>query len=121
MSSSKTRWIRGVGAAVLVGGLIVTGWGLGVTSAAPPANNPGHPFQTILDKLDQIQASITGSSAGQDGNHTLRWDTVQPAATRFVVLPAFNNDAVLDKNTGLVWEKSPSTTPGSWFTARSTC
>ena len=103
MKRIKTRWVRGVGAVVLVGGLIVTGWGLGVTSAAPP-ENPGNPFQAILDKLDQIQAAITGGGGGGEGNHTLRWDTVQPAATRFVILPAFNSAAVLDKNTGLVWE-----------------
>ena len=54
-------------------------------------------------------------------NYTLRWDQALPAAQRFVVLRAFNNAAVLDKNTGLVWEKSPETTTGSWNTARSVC
>jgi hypothetical protein len=70
-----------------------------------------------LDKLDQIQAAITGGA----GNDTLRWDQVLPAAQRFVILPAFNSDAVLDKETGLVWEKSPATTAGNSSNARSTC
>ncbi|HEX6825873.1 MAG TPA: DUF1566 domain-containing protein, partial [Nitrospiraceae bacterium] len=44
-----------------------------------------------------------------------------PAAQRFVILPAFTNDAVLDKATGLVWEKSPQTTSAKWTVARRTC
>jgi hypothetical protein len=38
-----------------------------------------------------------------------------------VVLADFNNEAVLDRETGLVWEKSPSTVPQDWSTARATC
>ena len=36
------------------------------------------------------------------------WDQKLPASTRFVVLSNWNNEAVLDRETGLVWEKSPS-------------
>ena len=42
-------------------------------------------------------------------------------AQRFVILPAFNNEAVLDKETGLVWEKSPQPTSARWIAARRTC
>ena len=48
-------------------------------------------------------------------------DKALPAAQRFVILPAFNSDAVLDKETGLVWEKSPQTTSAKWSVARRTC
>lgn len=48
-------------------------------------------------------------------------DNVLTAAQRFIVLPAFANDAVLDKKTGLVWEKSPQTTSARWTAARRTC
>ncbi len=45
---------------------------------------------------------------------TPSWD--QKITTgRFVVLTNWNNEAVLDRETGLVWEKSPSTT--LWGTA----
>ena len=50
-------------------------------------------------------------------NYTLRWDQNLKAAQRFVVLAAFNNEAVLDKNTGLVWEKSPQTPGAPWANA----
>ena len=44
-----------------------------------------------------------------------------PATQRFAILPAFTNDAVLDKQTGLVWEKSPQTTSARWIVAHRTC
>jgi hypothetical protein len=56
-----------------------------------------------------------------EGNHTLRWDQHLPAADRFEVLAAFNNEAVLDKETGLVWEQSPATTTHTWSGARLEC
>ena len=43
------------------------------------------------------------------------------AAQRFVILPVFNSEAVLDKETGLVWEKSPQTTTARWSAARRIC
>ncbi len=111
-----------VGALVL-GGVLMVGYGSGVTPAAadnPPP--PPNPFAQILAKLDQVLAAIAGiGGGGNDGNHTLRWDQALPAAQRFVILAAFNSDAVLDKNTGLVWEKSPATTTHTWSDARSQC
>jgi len=49
------------------------------------------------------------------------WDNALPSVQRFVVLASFNNDAIRDNNTGLVWEKSPQTATATWNGARYTC
>jgi hypothetical protein len=50
------------------------------------------------------------------------WDDKIPSATlRFKVLSEFGGAAVLDKETGLVWEKSPDTTDFTWSGARFAC
>lgn len=52
---------------------------------------------------------------------TPSWDQTLPSATRFIILSNFASAAVLDRNTGLVWEKSPQTGTSSWNGARLTC
>ncbi len=52
---------------------------------------------------------------------TPSWDQKLPASTRFIVLSNWNNEAVLDRETGLVWEKSPETIPGPWSASRFQC
>jgi len=54
------------------------------------------------------------------------WDEQINKPTRFKVLREFNNQAVLDKETGLVWEQSPETAPNptptqTWLDAQSSC
>ena len=57
---------------------------------------------------------------------TPAWDqklacTALNACPRFVVLSNWNSEAVLDRETGLVWERSPSTTVEAWQGALATC
>jgi hypothetical protein len=40
---------------------------------------------------------------------------------RFSVLPLFGSAAVFDKETGLVWEKTPSTGVSTWFNRLTRC
>jgi hypothetical protein len=55
---------------------------------------------------------------------TPSWDQTFPAATRFIILSNFPGtvyQAVLDRETGLVWERSPSLDIISWKEARVEC
>src|SRR3990172_5419884 len=52
---------------------------------------------------------------------TPSWDQTLPAATRFIVLTNMNSDAALDRETGLVWEKSPDTDARPWHAAPRHC
>ena len=52
---------------------------------------------------------------------TPSWDQQLPASTRFIVLSNWNSEAVLDRETGLVWERAPDRTQFVWLTAQSHC
>ena len=50
------------------------------------------------------------------------WDDKIPnAKDRFKVLSEFGDQAVLDKETALVWERTPDTQPEQWVTAKFLC
>lgn len=119
----KRRRFLAVSVGTLVlGGLLLASGGPGVTPAGAQKPTPQQQqFQQILDKLDQILAATKDGGGAVEDNHTLRWDQALPVAQRFVILQAFNSDAVLDNETGLVWEKSPQTTIARWSAARRIC
>ena len=105
MQKSIISLVIGVGVSL---GVLVTGVQAqrGVLDPPPSAvDNLGDPVPTT-----QTQPS---------------WDQGLPAAERFVrVLPTAATpagEAVLDKNTGLVWEQSPQTTSHMWSPARFQC
>lgn len=116
MRSTRRRWGWRVGVMVLSVGLLL----MSTNRVAYALSNP-ESHQAILDRLDQVLGAIAAIGGGGEENHALRWDQALPAATRFVILTAFNSDAVLDKNTGLVWENSPQTEGLLWGSALSTC
>ena len=45
---------------------------------------------------------------------TPSWDQTLPSANRFIVLSNFSSQAVLDRETGLVWERTPSPFRDDW-------
>jgi hypothetical protein len=49
------------------------------------------------------------------------WDRRIDNARRFQLLKEFSNEAVLDRETGLVWERRPSTASVAWLNARLLC
>ena len=131
MRSRWNSWLSGVGGVVLIGGLVLSNYGGGIMPAEAhdherEAYNHPNPFKLILDKLNEILAKLkdgagAGVSGGGAGNHTLRWDTKNASASRFTVLADFGGGAVLDNNTGLVWQQSPATIKTTWSDARGQC
>jgi hypothetical protein len=49
------------------------------------------------------------------------WDRQINGPGRFAVLAAFNHEAVLDRETGLVWERSPGTDALRWLVSNGVC
>ena len=49
------------------------------------------------------------------------WDQKLPPTTRFILLSNWNNEAVLDRETGLVWERTPAGSISDWFVANALC
>jgi len=47
------------------------------------------------------------------------WSNILKAKDRFVLV--LSDEAVLDKETGLVWERNPDSTPMTWYAAVETC
>jgi len=88
----------------LVGGLILAGCGSGGDSPVA-AQNSGGQNSGVIDLRGVTQ----------------NWDKNLSSASRFTVLAAFNNQAVRDNNTGLVWEQAPDGTTQVWDFATRFC
>lgn len=69
-----------------------------------------------------LESAPISAQTFQNGPYyaTPSWDQTLPASTRFIVLSNFANAAVLDRETGLVWQRSPSVA-GNWFDTLEFC
>ena len=68
------------------------------------------------DRFDEILNALRSF-----GDVSTSWSRALPAADRFVVLADFNNEAVLDRNTGLVWQRTPDNAGRFVFNASYYC
>ena len=102
--------------AVIVTALIaLSGHLLAGTAGAAPA--PGH--QDLFDQIVDVQAAIDGVAARVDLIPPA-WSQTLPTASRFVAV--MGGAAVLDKETGLVWDKEPdASAQGVWAAAQTHC
>lgn len=72
--------------------------------------------------LALVCAGITMSPVrAQTAQPIPAWDHQIVGPTRFVVLSEFANAAVLDRETGLVWERGPTTATFTYYQATSQC
>ena len=65
--------------------------------------------------------ALAGLGSGATPAEAQDSPTGQPSASRFVVLEAFSNEAVLDNETGLVWETIPARAATIWKNAGNIC
>jgi hypothetical protein len=82
----------------------------------------------IVFVLTIVCAASAGAQTVAQGPYyaTPSWDqtlacTSPAACPRFIVLANFDSEAVLDRNTGLVWERTPSDFILAWVDASSVC
>jgi hypothetical protein len=73
----------------------------------------------FLGTVIVVLAVLTPLAHAVDGHPA--WNKKISGPGRFTVLTEFNREAVFDKETGLVWEKSPSTDTYDWFDAQHYC
>ena len=93
--------------------LVLLAPGIAGAQAAKPGNDIQTQLKSIQEQLKIIQDQLA--------NRPPAWSRQLRASERFVVLAEFNNEVVLDKETGLVWEQMPSTGSCDWFVAHTNC
>lgn len=74
-------------------------------------------FAVLSLVLAALVTTATPAAAGAPEG----WDKLINSPGRFKVLTQFQSEAVLDKETGLVWERTPSSTVFAWGSVQKLC
>jgi hypothetical protein len=74
-----------------------------------------------LGPLTGLSGPAVAQSANGPYYAATSWDRTLPVATRFIVLSNFGSQAVLDRETGLVWERTPDATRRNLRQSASAC
>jgi hypothetical protein len=85
-------------------------------AAQAPQAQPNH--EDLINAINSVQESVS-SVQSTVNNIPPAWSQTLTAAQRFVLV--LGGNAVLDKETGLVWERSPSSTMTDWSNALRVC
>jgi len=79
------------------------------------------PTSIIIILAMVANPKVAQANDRESGMELQSWSKKITGKKRFEVLSAFNDQAVLDKETGLVWERSPSITARTWYEAVGDC
>jgi len=104
---SLSGWIAGLSALVLMGGSAQAG------SLEPPG--PPAPTMKSLDEIPPAWSQVLPANDSGDPCNSRRFQCVLPGAAN----PT--GEAVLDRETGLVWERTPSAGSSAWNFAFHRC
>lgn len=114
MNTMRSTWPSAIASVVLIGGGLLMSYGTEVPSTGAQAASANQ-LTVMINKLSQFTAPAEEPSTAPFHSAV---DTDHSSAARFVA--AFPG-AVLDKQTGLVWEEMPDATPRTWTDATRYC
>ncbi len=76
----------------------------------------------VVGTLTTVASGPTQAASGVGPYYAIpSWDQTLPASTRFIVLTNMASQAVLDRETGLVWEQAPDAERRDWGLAQRYC
>jgi Protein of unknown function (DUF1566) len=75
----------------------------------------------LLLAITAYASAAPPSNQTTSGTDTQNWDRIVSGPARFTVLADFNNEAVRDNETGLVWERVPEPNLWQWKDALQRC
>lgn len=78
-------------------------------------------FSSLIAMVALVALAQMATAAGASKSAFPSWSSQINTTKRFTVLTAFGGAAVLDNETGRVWDQSPDTNSRTWFNALSHC